>query len=265
MWRYEGNVKKANLLLGAICIVFHFFPVLMYIISGMFWVSFSELGRNSFMQKRRGRECYSGREHCQVLVPTWTKKAKRTGPEHGTIVPESLLLLGPHNILVLICILSEVPQRRLLQCWMNEQMNESTHPSTHHLCTNTMYPAVCTEHKDAKCIPVAEECTANGRRRSRKGFVLLHVASVSSWITDVGLWGAQPCVRHSYLEKPGTDSQDEHPSWDCGEGGKGMGLVKCSPNWGTTLWGTDSGRSISGCSLGWYDKCQKFVGGQAES
>lgn len=123
------------------------------LVSGMFWVSFLELGRNSFMQKRRGRERDPGREHCQVLAPTWTKKAKRTGPEHGNIVPESLLLPGPQNILVLICIVSEVPQRRLLQCWMNEQMNESTYPSTHPLWTNTMYPAVCTEYKDAKCHP----------------------------------------------------------------------------------------------------------------
>lgn len=123
--------KKANLLVGAVCIMsftlFLSWCTLLVVCSAFLsqnWVGI-------FSCRKGEVECNPGREHCQVLAPTWTKKEKRTGPEHGNIVPESLLLLGSQNILVLICILSEAHQRRLLQCRMNEQMNESTHPSTH--------------------------------------------------------------------------------------------------------------------------------------
>lgn len=138
---------------------FFFFslPALVYTISATFSFSSLELGRESLMQRRRGRK------PLRFLLPLGKKKKKskqRAGPEYYNFVPEELPLLGPQTILVLFISSLKVLQRRCCSAeWVNDEwINPSIHPPL-----LDQYPAVCTEHKDAKCIPIDEEHPTNGR------------------------------------------------------------------------------------------------------
>lgn len=107
---------------------------------------------------------------------------------------------------------------------MSEWINPPTHPP---FLINTMYPAVCSEYKDAKCIPIIEEHPTSGRRWTWQEFILLqcdkcallekhtwYLVSSDTWVTPT------PRKLGQVLR---------------GRTGRGAGWVKCSPGWGTAL------------------------------
>lgn len=86
---------RANLLLSGIYIMFfHIFPALVYIISGMFWFSLSELGRNSLMQEGEVESAIQEDRFARFLLPLGQKKQITVYQKNVTLSQKICLLEG---------------------------------------------------------------------------------------------------------------------------------------------------------------------------
>lgn len=187
------------------------------------------------MQRRRWKVQLKEESIVRFLLPLRQRK-QRTVAEHCNVVPESLLLLGPQNILVLICLLFRGPTKKATAV-LTEWTNEWIHPLTHPPFMDQYYKS-SSVHRTRRCRVPSQSRRASSQPEKAvtertvlpNGAGMLSCTHTCAALGSSGMW-----VTPTPRKRGQVGPQGGHLSRACGKDWRRAVWAKPTPGWGTAL------------------------------